>query len=263
MARFVIAAFVVTNKFAHLFSIAAIVGALVMFHSLLRLKAADDEPDTDPSKEAVRQRRRGIKSLVMGFDGRASTSKTQAVLWTFAVLYALTFLLLWGRSSGCGSPPQDKRELCQSAADARDAFTGLMDEGLKPAYYVLLGFPFAAALAAKAMTQAKTKDKTLKKPRLPEGTKGVTQGLAEIVSNDKGESDLMDFQYFAFNLLALTFFFLEFLPNPTNGLPNIPGTLLSLSGLSTATYTTKKALESGPDTDGDAGSGNVESGDKQ
>jgi hypothetical protein len=32
---------------------------------------------------------------------------------------------------------------------------------------------------------------------------GVIKGLAEVVTNDRGETDLIDFQYFAFNLVAL------------------------------------------------------------
>lgn len=74
--------------------------------------------------------------------------------------------------------------------------------------------------------------------------------MAEVVSNDEGQTDLMDFQYFAFNLLALGFFLFEFVPDPSGGLPDLPPTLLALTGLATASYTTKKGLETAA-ADGD------------
>lgn len=190
----------------------------------------------------VARRRRGIKTLVVGGDGRASTSKLQVVLWTFAVVYVFAFLLVWGRSSGCeGENP--KSQVCREAATGRAAFENATDQALQPEYYVLLGFPLAAAVAAKALTSNKVIDGSVTKPPLEPDTKGLSEGLAEIVSNDKGEIDLLDFQYFAFNLLTLAFFAIEFLAHPARGLPDLPPTLIALSGIAAATYTTKKGLE--------------------
>jgi hypothetical protein len=62
----------------------------------------------DPTKPAPAQptlafRRRGLKAAIIGQDGRASTSKTQVVLWTGAVVWALVDLLLLARASPSGS----------------------------------------------------------------------------------------------------------------------------------------------------------------
>ena len=88
---------------------------------------------------------------MIGTDGRASTSKAQAVLWTFAIFYALLFLLLWGRSVNCGGANR-QRALCVNASHSRDVFNKVVNNPLDPEYYVLLGFPLTAAVAAKALT---------------------------------------------------------------------------------------------------------------
>ncbi len=72
---------------------------------------------------------------------------------------------------------------------------------------------------------------------------GVARAAAEIVTNDQGDADLIDFQYFGFTLLTLTYFGVQLLGHPALGLPNLPPTLLALSGVAVVTYTTKKALE--------------------
>lgn len=203
-------------------------------------------PAADPA-DAAAVRRRGVKALVIGVDGRASTSKLQAMLWTFALLYAFTFLLVWGRSSGCGDEDVRDGPRCTEAAAARRAFSDAVDNELETEYYVLLGFPVAAAVAAKALTTNKVASGELTKDPVPANTSnvvaGVAQGAAEVVSNDHGESDMIDFQYLAFNLLALGFFAFEFISRPSAGLPDLPATLTALTGFAAATYTTKKALE--------------------
>jgi len=200
---------------------------------------------TSDASARVRTRRRGVKGLVIGTDGRASTSKLQVLLWTFAVFYAFVFLLLWGRSTRCGDAALQETSACVAAANARSTFSRTVNGDLQPEYYVLLGFPLAAALAAKSLTATKVASGAIHKPPITENQEGVVQGLSEVMSNDRGETDLMDFQYFAFNLLSLAFFYVEFLTRPSGGLPDLPPTLLALSGVSTAVYTTKKALEGG------------------
>jgi hypothetical protein len=71
----------------------------------------------------------------------------------------------------------------------------------------------------------------------------VGRAAAEIMTNDQGDTDLIDFQYFGFTLLTLAYFGVQLLGHPNLGLPNLPPTLLALSGVAAATYTTKKALE--------------------
>jgi hypothetical protein len=231
--------FVVTRSFA---ALAALL-VLVLLALLAHVVVVAVQPSVTAGTPVVKRRRRGIKALVMGADGRASTSKVQVVLWTFAVFYALVFLLVWGRSTGCGHTglTDAVRLTCDGTASARATFGNVVNRPLQPAYYVLLGFPLAAAVAAKALTTGKVADGSLTKTQPEDG--GVTKGLSEIVSNDQGDTDLLDFQYFAFNLLTLAFFAVEFLTKPWAGLPDLPPTLIALAGLSAATYTTKKALE--------------------
>lgn len=249
--------FVITRLWAAFLALGGIVGLAAVLHVVVLAGAGDrssgrpagdistegQTPTQAPTASTPARRRRGIKSLVVGTDGRASTSKVQVVLWTFAVFYAFVFLLLWGRSTACGRAAARDAPRCQEAADARGAFSRAVNGELQVEYYVLLGFPMAAAVAAKAITVAKFDDKTVHKPELRPDQKGVVQGLAEVVSNDTGQTDLLDFQYFAFSLLTLGFFFVEFLTKPGGGLPNLPPTLIALAGASTAVYTAKKALE--------------------
>jgi len=193
---------------------------------------------------ATNPRRRGIKALVIGFDGRTSTSKLQAVLWTGAILYALTFLLLAGRilhePSGCGGPGQP---LCAVPdATLQGIFDNVVDQPLQAEYFALLGLPLGAALASKALVSNKVAKGELIQPASQET--GVVTGIAEVVSNDAGTIDVLDFQYAAFNLLTLFYFFVRLFTHLEDGLPAIPVTLLTLSGVSVAAYTTKKALES-------------------
>jgi hypothetical protein len=233
---------VITRGWAMLFALAAMVLLLIGAHLLIVAgQSTTSEADGD---DMVKKRRRGVKALVMGADGRASTSKVQAVLWTFAVFFAFVFLLIWGRSWGCeqeGLSPEDVAS-CNRAADDRTHFAEIAGRDLQADYYVLLGFPLGVAVAAKALTTAKVSSGTIAKTP-NEKSEGLTQGLREVISNDNGETDLLDFQYFAFNLVALAFFWTEFLTNPAQGLPDLPATLIGLSGLSAAAYTTRKALE--------------------
>jgi hypothetical protein len=231
-------AFVVNRWMAGVISALALVLVVAIAHVLIVTSSPAPE-----ASDLVAVRRRGIKALVIGADGRASTSKLQVVLWTIAVLYAFTFLLVWGRSSGCGDEDVRDGPRCREAAAAREAFRDAVNSELQPEYYVLLGFPVAAAVAAKALTTNKVASGELTKAPLTENGGGLVQGAAEVVSNDRGEGDIGDFQYLAFNLLALGWFTLEFASHPAAGLPDLPPTLTALTGFAAAAYTTKKALE--------------------
>lgn len=237
-----VAIIVICRWWAALLALAAMVLLLVFAHLLIA--SAQPTSSEQQAQDNVARRRRGVKALVMGADGRASTSKLQAVLWTFSVFYAFVFLLVWGRSFGCDADGLSRKDVaaCNRAADDRAHFTEIVGQDLQADYYVLLGFPLGVAVAARALTTAKVASGAIaKKPN--EEAKGVAQGLREIISNDRGETDLLDFQYFAFNLVTLAFFWTEFLTNPGNGLPELPATLIGLSGLSAAAYTTRKSLE--------------------
>jgi len=236
------AVIVITRGWAALVAFAALILLLTLAHVLI--VAAPAPNPTEKRVDNVAKRRRGVKALMIGADGRASTSKVQAVLWTFSVLYGFVFLLAWGRSLGCDGTglTQDETATCTAAAEGRSTFAQVVGRDLQADYYVLLGFPLGVAVAAKALTTSKVAAGTITKSANEESS-GVVQGLRETISNDRGETDLLDFQYFTFNLLTLAFFWTEFMARPNQGLPDIPATLIGLSGLSAAAYTTKKALE--------------------
>jgi hypothetical protein len=219
---------------------AALLAAVALSLLLLLANAIIVSVQPAPA-DPVQERRRGIWALVVGADGRTSTSKLQVVLWTFAVFYAFAFLLVWGRSVGCNHTVH--KPVCTASSTARGLFNRVASNPLQPEYYVLLGFPLTAAIATKALTTAKVASGALTKKDVGSGDISSKKVLSEVISNDDHQTDLIDFQYFAFNLLTLAFFAIEFLTKPSNGLPNLPATLIGLSGLSTATYTAKKALE--------------------
>lgn len=244
---------VITTKWAAILALCAIGLPLVILHRWIGSAQGPVTSDSD----LVTRRRHGVKGLIVGADGRASTSRTQAALWTLAVLYAFAFLLLWGRSTKCpvSDEPQSDRPLCQQASEHSAAFSALVSKPLDASYYVLLGLPVSAAVAAQALTSSKVANGELLKAPATDAASPPTGGpptpkqegpvktIADIISNDNGDIDLLDFQYFAFNLLTLAYFFVQFFSRPGDGLPILPGTLLGLSGLSVSTYTVKKALE--------------------
>lgn len=221
--------FVFTEFWSFVGAGVALGGLLLLVHSLI----------SGTQKRGTHGRHRGVKALVIGADGRASTSKAQVLMWTLAVLYAFTFLLLWGRSIGCDRPTP----LCQQAQRVRGLFGDVLEEPLETEYYALLGLPTAAAVAAKALTVNKVAKGEVVKEKAAGDQKGIGRGLAEVVSADNGRTDLIDFQYFAFNLLALAYFLFQFVARPADGLPEIPPTLIALTGVAVAAYTGKKALE--------------------
>jgi hypothetical protein len=195
----------------------------VVLVGLLALGAIVDVLIRHAAPKQSMGRAHGLATLVLGDDGRASTSKLQATLWTLAILWALVALL-----AGAGV----------------DAFAkALGGEHLREEYLLLLGGPFAAAIAAKAVTTRQTLDDPGAKPHKPADLpSGLAARLTEVFTNDDGSVDLGDLQYTAFTIVALAYFAWAFINDPAQGLPAIPGTLLVLVGVSQATYVGKKAL---------------------
>lgn len=164
-----------------------------------------------------------LRSLIVGQDGRWSTSKLQAVLWTGALLFALLAILIAKEILGARLPELARLDLPDQ-------------------YYLLLGGPFAAAILAKASTSAKVEDGTLVKLTAEDPTKNPFRGIQEVISNDEGRTDLFDFQFFAFNLIALAVFGV-LLWDDLGKLPDIPQAIFGLTSASALAYSTKKSLE--------------------
>ncbi len=167
---------------------------------------------------------RGVPGLVTGVDNRLSTSKLQVLLWTYAIAAAILSLIAatWvGADAGF------------------DALTG-DDFDFEP-YLVLLGGPFLAAIGARALVGSQVgKGEKAKPPGEPKAS--------QIVTDDAGNTDLIDSQYLLFNLIALIYFIGAFATDPAAGLPSIPPLLYVLTGASALGYVSNKAIPSGPPT---------------
>ena len=190
-----------------------------------------------------------LESVVLGQDNRTSTSKTFVFMWTLLVGWALFSILIPGellRTHTCasGSHLQAAYHTCQVAHDnlgkAQVAWKQFQSTGLDSSYLVLLGIPAAAAVGAKAITQSKANSGAIAK-RVAPGDQPVSRRVAQIFSADDNTTDIGDFQYVIFNIIAATYFVAEFLNVPMSGLPQLPDTLLGLTSVSAALYVGKKA----------------------
>lgn len=196
-------------------------------------RVAADQADTQ------RFRQRGLKAAVVGSDGRVSTSRTQICLWTGALITAFVYLLLLARSLPGGT-----------------LFTHAMTSGWRPEYLVLLGLPAAAATVAQAAVSRSNGGlgpvaantvaaggRAYVRGPVAAGQVGVLLGLTELVTGDDGTVAWTDLQYVLFTAIALVNFVAQLIGNPAAGLPAVPAALLTLMGVSAATYTTSKVLE--------------------
>jgi hypothetical protein len=168
----------------------------------------------------------GVWRIILGQDNRISTSKSQAFLWTLLVEFILVYFA--SRTWFAGE---------------QHLFDGVVPGGTNagtgsawPDYLVLLGGPFAALVVAKASVSSKTAAGAVQKSAAgPDGA-----SLTQVVTDDDGNPDLVDTQYFLFNLAALAY--VIFGLASTNQLPQIPGLLLALSGGSAAVYAGNKTI---------------------
>src|SRR5580692_10655351 len=157
--------------------------------------------------------------VILGQDNRVSTSKVQFALWTVALAYALLVIAF----HDAVYPPAS----------------------LDPRYLLLIGFPAGAAVSAKAITTGQINSGSSSKTTISAKGKSLGTAISEIVSNDQGDLDLGDTQYFVFNLVALTAFFIAFFHSPVS-LPVLPDTLVGLTSASAAAYVAKKATVGSP-----------------
>jgi hypothetical protein len=191
-----------------------------------------------------------IATVVLGHDGRTSTSKTFILLWTLLVGWALIALLIAGEfvSTHACVPPSDiagAAQKCKAAADEvgllQAGWLHFLHAGLSGSYLVLLGVPAAAGVAAKGITQSQVNGAGFKAPKPPGGFDPLTR-IAEVFSADDGTTDIGDFQYLIFNLVTAAYFVSQFLNPDGSGLPTIPDTLLGLTSVSAGLYVGKKAV---------------------
>jgi hypothetical protein len=167
----------------------------------------------------------GWKKIFAGTDGRVSTSKTITVLWTFVVAWSVGTVLV-SVIARAGLPGHTL------ASDFGDKLKPLSDT-----YLLLLGGPFAALVLAKGITVSRIGNGTLLKTTSDGGL-----NPADLVKDDSGSADLVDFQFCLFNFIALIFVIVAFAWHPDQGLPVVPAALGGLTSASALAFTANKAF---------------------
>lgn len=223
----------------------ALVAAMIVFAVFWALVLAFLEwagrQDRNPNRA-----RYGFVDVIIGADGRVSTSKTVVYGWTgvFAsVLVIMASLAVSGRLT----PEQ--------------AFqTGSNWD----AYLLLLGGPFASAVIAKGIVSYQTQQDPNSKSGTS-ATAGTANAMsvtvatgpsaADIVNGDGNEPSLVDTQYSIFSLIAIFYFAGLFVANldkyaagavsasKVEWFPQIPSALLGLTSLAALTYVGNKAVQ--------------------
>ncbi len=118
------------------------------------------------------------RGLLVGTDNRVSTSKTTAALWTVVLIYFIASMALI-----FGGQPDKYKSLIQS---------------ISPLYLVLLGGPFAAAVLAKSIVSGSAAAGQVQKGQ-------GSPSVADVFSDDDGNTDLIDTQYIAFTKKNVSF----------------------------------------------------------
>lgn len=165
---------------------------------------------------------------VTGRDGRLSTSTTLALAWTVILLWLLLATLGYGLTAGGGT----------------DWFQG-PDGPLSPlttVYLPLLGGPYAALIAAKAVVGRRVERGSLAKPA-PKGTE--RRPVHDLIANDGGRTDLVDLQYVALSAVTMLYVVAFFLSDVGGGLPRLPAEMWALTGAPAGAYLLNKVAVRG------------------
>jgi hypothetical protein len=164
-----------------------------------------------------------LSDLIVGQDRRTSTSKTQYMLWTVGVAFALTYVAM---RTFVGST---------SFTCSTGSANCVPDGSVWEQYVILLGVPATAALVAKASTTYKSVNGIIQQ------TDANQAKVADIATDDQGNASITDIQYLVFNVIAFMYFAANFLSNGT--FIEIPSMILGLTSASAATYTLNKTLQ--------------------
>jgi hypothetical protein len=213
---------------------AVIFGSVALLLVFLALELARP---SDPDGRNLKDWPYGWTTVLFGLDGRMSTSKAQVFLWTVGLGYAAAYL------SGVEIFMHSRLHVF---ADAN------WDD-----YLILLGGPFAAAIIAKYQVATKVNNGTLEKQSIDNADTSTPAakkaGPGDILSKDDGSLDLVDTQYFVFNVVAFAYATGVFVSHNFNHgiaiadgkytLPNIPTVLLALTSAAAATYVGNKSIQ--------------------
>lgn len=159
-----------------------------------------------------------VDGLFVGADGRLSTSKTIAWLWTAVVAWmTITIGLIavrYARGAGVQQFLDDKLVIANSP-------------------YLALIAPYSAGVLAK-VTVTGLGGRTQK-------SKADQASAGDLIRDDTGATDLFDFQYVLFNLVAVLIVGAVFVKQPGLGPPHVPPLLFAFAGGSAGAYLANKA----------------------
>ncbi len=189
-----------------------------------------------------------LSSIVIGKDNRTSTSKVGIALWTLLIVWAILAFVIAGefvKIHSCAAASTDAVTKCKAdpLGLMQLSWRKFLAGGLAQGYLVLLGLPATAAVAAKGITQSKDASKTSPKTQAKAASSNQpAKRIAQIFSDDDGNTDIGDLQYMMFTTVLAIYFVAEFVQPNGLGLPAIPSTLLGLTSVSGALYVAKKAV---------------------
>jgi hypothetical protein len=269
-----------TPRWAAFTALALVVLVLLCTHWAVRLSAdtpekptaahMDGMTDAGKARRITEFRRSGLKGLVVGVDGRASTSQVQVAIWSVALVAGLLLLLFVGRTPNCPDVLAGPHRGSCPASVVTGSFAERLGHGFRWEYLLLLGWPIALALAAKrqvlrALDEIDARTGAVEDPAMPKAgspealgtdpraevktpstdadSMGVVAGLRDVVSDDHGRGALLDAQYFAFTSVTVAYFALQITSHPADGLPQIPAALLVLMGIAGGGYISGKVLD--------------------
>ncbi|MFE2157375.1 hypothetical protein ACFW9M_06115 [Streptomyces lydicus] len=173
---------------------------------------------------AVRHRAHGgALAPLIGEDGRLSTSRTVAVGWAAAVLYAV---LLSAVQLAVAAPPLRHRLLAGLSLGRSGALLALLATGCAVAV-------LAYGLVAARVRTGRLQKVPAQRPR-----------AADLLTDDAGRGSFLDVQYVLVNAVVLALALVRLAGRPEQ-LPRLPWGLVALAGLSGATYLAGKLVAGG------------------
>lgn len=164
-------------------------------------------------------------AFITGRDGRLSTSTALALAWTVILVWLLLAILGYGLTAG------------GAVAYFRGADGPLST--LTTVYLPLLGGPYVALIAAKAVVGLRVANGSLAKPAA-KPTESGRRPLRELIANDSGRTDLVDLQYVALSAVTMLYVVLFFLADVGAGLPRLPAEMWALTGAPAGAYLVNK-----------------------
>ena len=167
-----------------------------------------------------------LKEVFAGFDGLASTSKLQWLLWLIAILFG--YVALWVLRAEQG----DYSALSEIPVNL----------------LTVLGFSTATAAAAKGITAGYVQTGKVAKTGVPANPTAATTG--GIFQDDSGSPELAKIQMIAFTIIGIGIFLATVfhqigIGDIKDSLPNIDSSLLVLMGISQGGYLGKKLVTFG------------------